>query len=161
MPKFFAPLVQLKPPRVQITALLRSDLEALGYDVDEICNLFAEWKSRGATGEYLYWFFGKDGEYAKPLRSNKRVLRHVHLPPETDEQKAAQWDVVAKRCGRKTSDTALVYAYDARHGYLLMYIAREPEGHALADLSTPDSLQLMEDLCDVAEAFIHDGSVTI
>ena len=148
-------------PRVQLTALLRDALVAQGDDPDLYCDYFAEWKSWGPSGEFSDWYFGKDGYYRKPVRNHKQVLRHVHLPPVTDKKKAATWDWQAKKGLLKASNTALVYAQDPHHGFLLIYIAREPDGHALSDMLTDATRKLMNDFCDVAEAFIHDGSILI
>lgn len=144
--------------RVRITELLRTSLQEDGYDVEAFCDYFAEWKSSPAN-EYTDWFFGKDSDYVAPRRNGRRVLRHVHLPPEQDTVKRAKWEQAFKTTSRKTSDTALVYAYDPAHGYLLIYVAREPAGHALSDMATPDTQKLMNLFADQAEAFIFGGEV--
>jgi hypothetical protein len=146
-------------PKVQISAMLRASLEADGFDVQDFCNLFAEWKTDWPEREYTYWFFGKDGEYVEPKRNGRRVLRHVHLPPELDPDEEKAWTANFERRMRKASDTALVYAYDPAHGYLLIYVAREPKGHELSDMDTPETKKLMNIFADQAEAFIFSGSV--
>jgi hypothetical protein len=144
-----------------LTGLLRSSLEGEGYDANEFLAYFLAWKDLGPNGEYADPYFGKDGEYGRPVRNGKRVLRHVHLPPETDASAIKRWNRDHKQGSRKTSDTSLVYAYDQTHGYLLIYIAREPDGHAIAEMRTAKSRQLMENFADVAERFCHDGTVLI
>lgn len=150
-----------RPPRVHLTKLLRQALEEDGYDADDFVRYFANWKALGSSGEYSDPYFGKDGEYARPLRDGRRVLRHVHLPPESNPEEVAKWDRASKRCARKTSDTSLIYAYDGRHGYLLIYIVREPNGHAFAEMATRECKELMEQLADVASAFLHGGEILI
>jgi len=147
--------------KVQLTDLLRESLKAEGLDPDLLAQDFAEWKALGDKGEYSSYYFGKDSDYTRPTRLKKSVLRHVHLPPASDPKEIASWEKVWSKKGRKTSDTSLVYARDPTHGYLLIYIAREPEGHLFAEMTTPQSKQMMENFADVAEAFIHDGTVRI
>jgi hypothetical protein len=154
-------LATSKLPHVQITELLRASLEDDGLDAVAFCQYFSEWKALGSAGEYSDEYFGKDGEYARPKRNNQNVLRHVHLPPESDPADLAKWNRDHTRRSRKVSDTSLIYAQDPRHGILLIYIAREPEGHTLAEMDTEESAKLMNDFCDVAEAFMHDGTVLI
>ena len=45
----------------------------------------------------------------------------------------------------------LVYVDGGRHGFLLIHLAREPDGHD----EVTASMRLMEMWADVAEAFIH------
>lgn len=144
-----------------MTRLLRESLEADGFDADEFAQYFGNWKALGDAGEYSDPYFGKDGEYSRPIRAGQRVLRHVHLPPESDPAEIARWNAQAKRGSRKTSDTSLVYAFDQRHGYLLIYVAREPDGHVLSDMGTKETADLMNNFADVAAAFRHDGSILI
>lgn len=47
------------------------------------------------------------------------------------------------------------------YGYLLLYIAREPNGPAISDMRIASSARFMNQLADAAEAFIHDGSVVL
>ena len=142
-----------------MTAMLRRALESEGFDVADFCNLFAEWKTNWPQDEYAFWFFGKDGLYAFPKRQGESVLHHVHLPPENRAEDLARWNLQLERLSRKVSDTALVYTFDPRYGYLLLYVAREPNGHALSDMSTQETHELMNGLADQAEAFRHGGSV--
>ena len=132
---------------------------ALGESPVEYAKYFAEWKALGPAGECSDWFFGKDGFYKKPLRNRKMVPRHVHLPPKSGTEDARKWDRRAKNGDPKESNSALVYAEDRTHGYLLMFVALDPHGHKFADLQTSDSVELMGEFCDMAEAFIHDGTV--
>lgn len=148
-------------PRVHITQLLKESLEADGYDADDYCTYFAQWKASAEAGEYADWFFGKDGFYDRPKRNNQHVLRHVHLPPAASSEKLAIWDRDFKNGARKVSDTALIYVQDAAHGYLLIYIVREPNGHLLVNMKTKESKKLMENLCDIAQAFIFNGDVLV
>lgn len=146
-------------PKVQFTKILINSL--LSNDAKQLGEEFSRWKGSGTKGEFEFYFFGKDGQYQTPCRLGRRVLWHVHLPPTTDLQAAVRWEKSFFRKSRKTSDASLIYAYDSMHGYLLIYIAREPEGHAISDMSVPSSAKFMNNLADVAEAFIHDGRVLI
>lgn len=146
--------------KVQFTELLRQNLIDDGLDPDDFAQYFAEWKAEGEAGENLDYYFGKDGFYSVPKRAGRMVLRHVHMLPD-DEKELAKWDRAWQRRSRKTSDTALIYAYDPAHGFLLMHLAREPQGHTLAKMETPESKKFMNQLADVAEAFIFNGDVLI
>jgi hypothetical protein len=154
-------------PQVQLTTLLRQALIDEGFDPDEFAQYFAEWKVLGPAGEYTDYYFGKDGFYERPKRCGRRVLRHVHLPPDppVDGQRPspafADWELDSQRCRRKTSDTSLIYAEDPGHGFLLIYLAREPQGHKLARMDTPEAQQLMNQLADVAEQFIFSGTIIL
>ena len=157
------------PPTVQLTSLLRQALLAEGFDPDEFAQYFADWKALGDAGEYLDYYFGKDGFYDHPRRHGRRVLRHVHLPPadermsgtEAPSPALARWEQSWKRRGRKTSDTALIYAEAPAWGYLLIYIAREPQGQELAQMATVATKTFMNQLADVAERFVFNGSIII
>jgi hypothetical protein len=151
-------LVNLK---VRATQLLRDSLAAGGWNPDVLVQEFREWKADGAAGEYGSYYFGKDAPYDPPRRNGKPVLWHVHMPPETDSEATAKWTVAWRRRTRKTSDAALIYAYDPLHGYLLLYFAVEPTAHALIAMRDADSRDLMNLLADIAEAFIHDGSIVV
>lgn len=153
--------VPKKLPKVQLTNLLRQALLDDDLDPDDFVQYFAEWKKNWPKYEFMDFYFGKDGDYKKPLRHGKRVLKHVHLAPADNSPGYLAWCRLAQRCSRKTSDEILVYAEDATHGFLLLYIAREPNGHELGEMKTPDAIRLMNDLADVAERFIHDGSIII
>ena len=132
-----------------------------GYDVADYADYFSKWKATCPAGEFSDYYFGKDGEYDRPKRAGKRVLRHVHLPPESDPDDIAQWELEFGRQSRKTSDTSLIYTHDQTNGYLLIMIVKEPDGHTLVDMSTPESVALMEHLADVAERFIVFDEVLI
>lgn len=148
------------PPKVKMTTLLRQSLIDDGLDPDEFANWFAEWKAEGEAGEHLYYYFGKDGFYNAPKRAGRRVLRHVHTTPDSRDS-LAKWDVAWSRRSRKTSDTALIYAHDPAHGFLLIFFAREPKGHNLAQMNSPETVKFMNQLADVAEAFIFNGEICI
>ena len=148
-----------KLPKVQLTKVFRQALIDDGLYPDDFAQYFAEWKQAWPRHELTDFYFGKDGDYKKPLRHGKRVLRHVHLAPTEDSPDYDEWCRKANRGSRKTSDEILVYAEDRTHGFLLLYIAREPTGHELGDMATPITRQLMNDLAEVAEAFIHNGSI--
>jgi len=154
-------MVTLKLPKVQVSAILRERLLANGQDPEAFAEYFAEWKTEGPQAEYTDYYFGKDGRYAYPQRNRQAILRHVHMPPERDPDEIVKWTAAWERGGRKTSDTSLIYAEDSTHGYLLLYLAREPQGHELSQMKTDVSRALMNDLADAAEAFIHDGSIII
>lgn len=147
-------------PKVLLTALLRRVLIAEGLDPDDFAKYFAEWKATGADGEFRDYYFGKDAFYDQPKRCGRRVLRHVHLPPGQHEA-LVKWERDWGRERRKTSDSSLIYAEDAGAGFLLIYLAREPHGHQLARMTTPETAQFMSDLADVAEAFIFSGKVLL
>jgi mRNA interferase YafO len=157
------------PPKVQLTALLRQALIDEGLDPNDFAEYFAGWKAMGPAGEYEDYYFGKDGFYDAPKRGGRRVLKHVHMPPDdvradpADPKPVAlvQWDKDWGNRRRKTSDTSLIYAEDPGHGYLLIYLAREPTGHELARMATPASKTFMNQLADVAEQFIFSGAVVI
>ncbi|MGJ7512433.1 type II toxin-antitoxin system YafO family toxin [Variovorax sp. GT1P44] len=148
------------PPHVQLSDLLFDALESEGIDPDWFADLFADWKALGPAGEYSSFYFGKDGAYVEPRRGGRMVLRHAHLPPG-DPAELALWSRLHRRRRRRTSDACVIYAHDARFGYLLLYIAREPTGHAISDMRVPASARFMNQLADAAEAFIHDGSVVL
>jgi mRNA interferase YafO len=140
-------------------ALLRQ-IAALNEDIDNFCDEFEAWKTKGAAGEYDNYLFGKDGAYtAPPVAGVPNVLRHVHLVPLADPRALAAWNTQWHRRGRKVSDRALVYASDKNHGHLLIYILAEPDAHLVARMGTPVHHQLMRKFARVAERFMHDGSV--
>lgn len=150
----------LVPPHVQLSDLLYDTFEEEGLDPDVFADEFQAWKALGAAGEYSSFYFGKDAFYFEPKRRHQMVLRHVHLPP-SDSRQLTEWGRAHRRRRRRTSNTCLVYAYDKAHGYLLLYIAREPNGHVISDMHIAASVRLMNQLADAAEAFIHDGSVAL
>lgn len=148
-------------PKVQITKLLRDALTDDGLDPDGFADYFAEWKAEGAAGLFIDFYFGKDSFYDRPRRNGRRVLRHVHLPPEQDQKALGEWELNWKRQRSKTSDTALIYAEDPGQGCLLIALVREPNGHQIARMATPQSRQFMNDMADVADTFIHTGTFSI
>jgi len=148
-------------PKVQVTQLLGQVLVAEGVDPDHFAEQFAKWKRNWPAQEFSNFYFGKDGDYTRPMRNGQKVLRHVHLPPAPHSPAYRTWEQRAARGSRKTSDAVLIYAQDASHGYLLLYIAREPHGHSLGAMDTPDTARLMNCLADAAERFIFNASVII
>jgi hypothetical protein len=146
--------------KVQLTNLLRQSLIADGLDPDDFAQYFADWKAEGEAGEHLDYYFGKDGFYNAPKREGRRVIKHVHMPPEGSDD-LAKWERAWVRRSRKTSDTVLIYAQDPAHGFLLMHLAREPHGHKLAKMATLETQKFMNQLADVAEAFIFNGEILI
>jgi hypothetical protein len=142
-----------------MTEFLRHELLESGIDPEKFIEEFIDWKSRGPEGEDDHRYFGKDGEYGQPTVNRKRVLRHVHLEPEYESPDFAAWDRAWKReSGRRTSDTALVYANGGRHGYLLLTILWEPTAHSVASMATIETRELMNNLAHVADQFIFDGT---
>jgi hypothetical protein len=132
-----------------------------GFDVADYLRYFAAWKANWPANEFTNPFFGKDGDYSRPLRSGTRVLRHVHLPPEADPEEAAQWDKRANRNSRKTSNTSLVYAEDHVYGFLLIAILKEPSGHDVSEMKTNRDAELMEWFADIADHFRMTGQVLV
>ena len=65
------------------------------------------------------------------------------------------------QAARQTSDTSLIYAFDPLHGFLLIDIAKEPVGHLIAMMDTPESIEMMNLYADVADAFIHSGEILV
>lgn len=119
---------------------------------------FAAWKQCGAAGEYDNYYFGKDAEYSRPVIDGRRVLRHVHLPPNDDRRALRLWQHAWKRNGRRVSDTALVYADGGRFGYLLIAILWEPTAHSVARMATSEDREAMNNLAEAAEQFIFSGT---
>lgn len=165
-------------PKVQLTKVFRAALEADAADPDTLAEGFAEWKQGWPRFEDSDYYFGKDGDYRALTRNGKRVLRHVHMPPEdpnnwpanepplSDVKKAKiqaeiqKWDRMwnlGRAARYRTSSRVLVYVDGGRHGYLLLHLAIEPDGHD----ETTANKKLMKDMADVAEAFIHDGTILL
>lgn len=167
-----------QPPKVQLTQAFRSALEADGANSADLADAFAAWKQDWPYWEDRDYYFGKDGDYHTPKRGNRPVLRHVHMPPEDPhdwpadapplseehlkkiQEERSKWDRLWgwERAARyRTSSRVLVYVDGGRHGFLLIHLAREPDGHD----EVTASMRLMEMWADVAEAFIHNGSVVM
>ena len=131
-----------------------------GLDPDNFAAEFDHWKSLGARSEYASYLFGKDAAYAVPVVNGQRnMLRHVHLVPLRDFEQKVKWDRAWEVRSRKTSDRALVYVSDLRHGHLLLYILDEPSAHSVARMQTPDDRQLMKAFARVADRFIQTGEI--
>lgn len=145
-------------PRVLVANSLAKKMQAIGEDPQYLAKTFGAWKALGEAGEYSSIMFGKDAFYERPTGHGGRlVLRHVHLVPVLDREARERWRRVHQRGGRKTSDRALVYAQDARHGFLLIHIAEEPTAHAMALMEDPKSNMLMQLFAQVAQEFIQTG----
>ncbi|QHI98237.1 hypothetical protein GT347_09670 [Xylophilus rhododendri] len=172
-------------PAVQLTKLFRAALIADGANPQVMLAAFADWKTDWPAWEDLDYYFGKDAFYTVPKRSNRSVVRQVHMPPEDPANWPAStsplssasrkkieaelrewnrlWTISERQPGKPTSaryrvsSRVLVYVDGGRHGYLLLHLGREPEGH---DETTAD-ICTMEMWADVAEAFIHDGTILI
>lgn len=124
--------------------------------------MFAEWKSWGPQYENHHFYFGKDGEYARPLVDGKKVLRHVHLRPDDGSVKLPAWERAWRRTGQKRSDDVLIYAQGTpRVGYLLIAVVLEPNGHDFAEMKTPDDKAWMEGFATAADQFLFDGSIIV
>lgn len=154
------PAAKLAELKVQLTAHLRSqfpDDEGIG-----LIRMFSEWKIMGPSGEFQHYYFGKDGEYERPLVDGVKVLRHVHLLPADDSIHLPEWKKVWRNRGRKTSDDVLIYAQGtSRVGYLLIAIVLEPEGHDFAKMKTPEDAAAMEGFASAADQFLFDGSIIV
>jgi hypothetical protein len=146
---------------VSITELLRRKLVSEGISPEEVVGFFYDWKKEGLSGENLYYYFGKDGFFENPKRAGRRVLRHVHLPPEYGGKEHELWEKNHKNKSRKTSDNYLIYAHDPLHGFLLIDITREPNSHRIARMADHESKAYMEELATVAEKFIFNGKIVI
>lgn len=155
MPTFL--VAKLAEIQVHVTEYLRSQYDDEGAD---LVRAFADWKSMGPDGEYHHYYFGKDGDYARPLVDGKRVLRHVHLVPDDSSPYRPQWDKTWRYKGRKISNDVLIYAQGApRYGALLIAVILEPHGHNFAEMKTPEDATMMEGFASAADQFIFDGSI--
>lgn len=161
-------------PKVQLTKVFRAALEAEDSDPDILAEAFSKWKQDWPKFRDAEYYFGKDGYYRTPMRNGKPVVMHVHMPPETPDPRlvpslAKQAKILAEiqkwdeKCEQRrhahyrTSSRVLVYVDGGRHGYLLLHLAREPDGHD----ETTANKRLMNEMADVAEAFIHNGTILI
>lgn len=149
--------------KVRLTEFLRQSLIEMGEAPDAFIEEFASWKRMGAAGANNHRYYGKDGEYEAPLFEGSRVLRHVHLEPADDSPYFRPWDRAWWRRGhgKRVSDTALVYAFDSTHGYLLITILWEPNAHEIARMQSEHDRDLMHDLAAVAGQFIFDGTCEV
>lgn len=137
------------------------DIEPDFFSVEALKAEFADWKNRGPSGADDHYYFGKDAFYEKPRgESGQHVLRHVHLVPLSNPEDVSAWNRNWERqSGRRTSDTALVYADGGRFGYLLIAILWEPDAHSVSQMKTKEASELMHTFARIAERFIFDGSV--
>ena len=142
---------------VHVTTALERQLAKLNESPDDLRHAFQVWK-RGS--EYSSYYFGKDGAYVSPrFSSGEMCLRHVHLAPIQDPSALLRWNEQWKRRSRKTSDRVLVYASDATHGHLLIYILQEPTAHDVAAMRTEAHALLMKKLTRIAERFVASGQI--
>lgn len=132
-----------------------------GLDPDQLIDEFAAWKQRGPAGEYSNYYFGKDAEYSQPVIDGRRVLRHVHLPPNDDRRALHTWKHAWKRSSRRVSDAALVYVDGGRFGYLLIGVLWEPTAHSTARMATIEDRELMNNFAETAEQFIFSGTCDV
>jgi mRNA interferase YafO len=144
-------------PKVQVSALLADWAERHNEDLPSLVVEFAHWKVM--KDERNSFYFGKDGFYARPLRHGQRVLRHVHMPPDEQSDRFPVWEEAYEEKWARTSDTILIYADGGRHGYLLLHIVKEPDGHDFAEMRTSQDRSMMKQFADAADAFIHNGEV--
>lgn len=125
-------------------------------------NMFSEWKNMGTRYENNHYYFGKDGEYLRPLVDGVRVLRHVHLRPDRSSTYFPAWQDAWHRKGRKKSDDVLIYAQGTpRVGYLLIAVVLEPNGHDFAEMTTPEDAAMMEGFASAADQFLFDGKIIV
>lgn len=150
-----------------MTRRLETELLSKGYAPPEFCEYFKGWKELGPGAED--WFFGKDNFYSKPTRDGEMVLRHVHLAPgeaDTDESGTRLllpawnriWDAGWNK--ERVSNTALIYAQDFTHGYLLLHVVWAPRAHPFARMTDAQDSALMLKLCDEAAAFRFNGEIS-
>lgn len=139
---------------VQITTVLKDKLQSDGFDSDLFVESFRDWKQ---GDEFSSYFFGKDGAYSSPsVNGTPYTLRHVHLVPiKSSKQK---WKRDWKTKSRKTSDRVLVYVKN-HNSYLLITILPEPGSHEIAEMKTPQNIDLMQRFAIIAEAFIDRNEV--
>lgn len=144
----------------KLTEAIREQLRESDEDPTNFAAEFDLWKSRGPSGEYDSYLFGKDGAYGSPKVNGKsNILRHVHLVPLKDVSTTSQWDRDWNRRTRKRSDRHLVYVSDAYHGHLLLWILDDPGSHAIALMHTPEDKELMKRFAVVADRFIQAGEI--
>lgn len=152
-------VVKLPKIKVQLTEHLRSQFDDGGAD---LLRMFSDWKALGPAGEYHHYYFGKDGEYDRPLVDGKKVLRHVHILPDDNSPYMANWNRDWKYKTRKRSDDVLIYSpYSQRFGYLLIAVILEPNGHDFAEMRTPEDAAAMGGFASVADQFLWDGTIIV
>ena len=75
-------------------------------------------------------------------------------------QERSRWERLWKlqrSAHSRTSSRVLVYAAGDRHGYLLLHLGREPDGHDQIQANR----KLLLDLATVAEQFCYNGTILI
>lgn len=145
---------------VQLTAHLAGQLILARIDPVAFANHFKVWKADWPKNEYESELFGKDGGYITPkVGGVPYLLKHVHLVPVLDRNSRNQWYKDLFDRSRKTSDRVLVYTERPGPSYLLIDVLDEPDAHHIAKMLSPEDKAHMEGMANVAEAFIHDGSI--
>lgn len=143
--------------KVKITQALTRQMLADGINPDTFIQKFLDWKAGDEYGSYL---FGKDGAYARPkMHGMPYALRHAHLVPLLDQEQLVNWHKAWRRRGRKTSDRCLIYAGNNQQEFLLIFILSEPDAHAVAQMQTVQTREIMTGFLDVAAEFLHTGRV--
>ena len=138
---------------VLITSLLRSRLaESTTLAVEDLISSFAAWKHNKLTESYYY---GKDG-----LNRNSTILRHVHLPPCSDEFELQQWDRNWTKYRGRTSDRYLFYVDRGLDRYLLLYIVDDPGAHTFLSEPNQTQLAILKELEDIADLYFYSGKVS-
>jgi len=165
--------------KVQLTRVFREALLAIGEDPEFFAGTFADWRRNWPRWEDKDWSFGKDNAYRALQPGKNNVLRHVHMPPNdpatwpqpsgyTPEEETKikaefanwekHWDLEDKSCAQnRVSSRVLVYVDGGRHGFLLMHLGFEPDGH---DDITNDKAT-MKSWAEVAERFQYNGDIII
>lgn len=142
-----------------MTESLRQEIIGMEADPDAFIAEFLSWKSMGDEGENNHFYFGRNTQYRKPLYEGRMVLWHVHYVPAESSPEYATWkEIWDNEWDRpRTSHSALAYAYDRTHGYLLIDMLWEPDAHEIAKMKTQAHQQIMHDLTDIAGEFIFSG----
>lgn len=152
----------VKSYATQMSGHFERHLFEKGDDPEAVRKYFQEWKE--AKNED--WYFGKDEFYRKPLWNGKPVLKHVHLAPGPTDKSAdgeryllPMWNLIWEKGWNKerTSNTALIYAEDRTHGFLLLHVVWAPDGHSFPKMLTSHSTQLMNRFRDEAADFMLNG----
>lgn len=144
----------------KLTNALRALMLAKGEDPENFALEFECWKELGVRGEYSSYLFGKDGAYSTPrVNGTPNTLRHVHLVPLLNSEHLTRWRIAFRRRSRKTSDRALVYVSDPKHGHLLIFILDEPDAHEVARMGTQKHKTVMLQFATIADHFIQTGEI--
>jgi len=126
--------------KVALTSQLRQQLLASGTSEEILLNKFSEWK-QGPPDDH-YWF-GRDvkGTYG---------LCHVHLIPNNEQDKRAQWDEYWQKGwdSRRKSDRYVLYADGGIFGYLIIALIEDPGAHKLWENASRSELKKFEAIAD-------------